>query len=154
LENLEKQKNEYEEKIRDITNGAIVLCYESFKGGYLFGEEIISTGSGNTNKIRFFAIGETTKKEIDIKDLPKKIETYEIVLNQYEKILLEIQNSEDFKNNTKKEAICITNIIKLNDFLKQIDNKYRTLLRYAERCKLIVDDIISKIEDEENKKIF
>ena len=154
LENLEKQKNEYEEKIRDITNGAIVLCYESFKGGYLFGEEIISTGSGNTNKIRFFAIGETIKKGIDIKDLPKKIETYEIVLNQYEKILLEIQNSEDFKNNTKKEAICITNIIKLNDFLKQIDNKYRTLLRYAERCKLIVDDIISKIEDEENKKIF
>ena len=154
MENLEKQKNEYEEKIRDITNGAIVLCYESFKGGYLFGEEIISTGSGNTNKIRFFAIGETIKKEIDIKDLPKKIETYEIVLNQYEKILLEIQNSEDFKNNTKKEAICITNIIKLNDFLKQIDNKYRTLLRYAERCKLIVDDIISKIEDEENKKIF
>ena len=40
MDNFKKQKNLFEENIRDITNGAIVLCYESFKGGYLVGEEI------------------------------------------------------------------------------------------------------------------
>ena len=52
---------------------------------------------------------------------------------------MEIQNSEEFKNNTKKEAICIANIIKLNDILQDLNNKSRTLLRYAERCKYIID---------------
>ena len=42
MQNLQKQKNLFEEYIRDITTGAIVLCYESFKGGYLVGEEIKS----------------------------------------------------------------------------------------------------------------
>ena len=138
MENLEKQKNLGIEKIKDITNGAIVLCYESFKGGYLFGEEIKSKGSGITNQLRIFAIGDIVK-EISIPDIVKRLELYNIVLNNYEKILVEIQNSEEFKNNTKKEAICIANIIKLNDILQYLDNKSRTLLRYAERCKYIID---------------
>ena len=138
MQNLEKQKNITIEKIKDITTGAIVLCYESFKGGYLFGEEIKSKSTGVTNQFRLFAIGDMVKN-MDIKDVVKRLEMYKIVLNNYEKILLEIQNSEEFKENTKKEAICIANIIKLNQILGELDNKSRTLLRYAERCKYIVD---------------
>ena len=44
----------------------------------------------------------------------------------------------ELKDNTKKEAICIANIIKINEFLKRLDNN-RTLLRYAERCKFITE---------------
>ena len=138
MENLEKQKNICIENIKDITNGAIVLCNESFKGGYLFGEEIKSEGKGTTNETRIFAIGDIIK-EVSVQDVIKRIELYNIVLNKYEKILSEIQNSEELKNNTKKEAICIANIIKLNDILQELDNKSRTLLRYAERCKYIID---------------
>ena len=137
-ENLEKQKAITTENIRDITNGAIVLCYESFKGGYLVGEDIKTQGRGITNQLRIFAIGDLVK-EINIKDIMKRVEMYKIVLNNYEKILLEIQNSEEMKENTIKEAICIANILKLNQLLGEFNSKQRTLLRYAERCKYIVD---------------
>ena len=137
-ENLEKQKTITTEKIKDITNGAIVLCYESFKGGYLVGEDIKTKGRGITNQLRIFAIGDLVK-EINIKDIIKRVEMYKIVLNNYEKILLEIQNSEEMKENTIKEAICIANILKLNQILGEFNSKKRTLLRYAERCKYIID---------------
>jgi hypothetical protein len=137
-ENLEKEKAITTEKIKDITNGAIVLCYESFKGGYLVGEDIKTQGRGITNQLRIFAIGGLVK-EINMKDIIKRVEMYKIVLNNYEKILLEIQNSEEMKENTIKEAICIANILKLNQILGEFNSKKRTLLRYAERCKYIVD---------------
>ena len=95
-ENLEKEKAITTEKIRDITNGAMVLCYESFKGGYLIGEDIKAQGRGITNQLRIFAIGDLVKK-INIRDKEKRVETYKIVLNNYEKILSEIQNSEEMK---------------------------------------------------------
>ena len=137
-ENLEKQKAITTEKIRDITNGAIVLCYESFKGGYLVGEDIKAQGRGITNQLRIFAIGDLVK-EISIKDIMKRVEMYKIVLNNYEKILSEIQNSEEMKEKTIKEAICIANILKINQILGEFNSKKRTLLRYAERCKYIID---------------
>ena len=137
-ENLEKEKAITTEKIRDITNGAIVLCYESFKGGYLVGEDIKTQGRGITNQLRIFAIGDLVK-EVNIKDIVKRVEMYKIVLNNYEKILSEIQNSEEMKENTIKEAICIANILKLNQILGEFNSKKRTLLRYAERCKYIID---------------
>ena len=137
-ENLEKQKAITTEKIKDITNGAIVLCYESFKGGYLVGEDIKTQGRGITNQLRIFAIGGLVK-EINMNDIIKRVEMYKIVLNNYEKILLEIQNSEEMKENTIKEAICIANILKLNQILGEFNSKKRTLLRYAERCKYIID---------------
>ena len=137
-ENLEKQKAITTEKIKDITNGAIVLCYESFKGGYLVGEDIKAQGRGITNQLRIFAIGGLVK-EINMNDIIKRVEMYKIVLNNYEKILSEIQNSEEMKENTIKEAICIANILKLNQILGEFNSKKRTLLRYAERCKYIID---------------
>ena len=137
-ENLEKQKAITTEKIKDITSGAIVLCYESFKGGYLVGEDIKAQGRGITNQLRILAIGDLVR-EISIKDIMKRVEMYKIVLNNYEKILLEIQNSEEMKENSIKEAICIANILKINQLLGEFNSKQRTLLRYAERCKYIID---------------
>ena len=60
-------------------------------------------------------------------------------MNNYEKILSEIQNSEEKIKNTIKEAICIVNIIKINNLLCEIKERKRILLRYAERCKYIID---------------
>ena len=147
-ENLERQKAITTEKIRDITNGAIVLCYESFKGGYLVGEDIKTQGRGITNQLRIFAIGDIVK-EMNIKDIVKRVEMYKIVLNNYEKILSEIQNSEEIKQNTIKEAICIANILKLNQILGEFNSKTRTLRRYAERCNYIVET-----KSEEEKKQY
>ena len=131
MQNCEKQKNIFEENIRDINSGAIVLCNESFKGGYLFGEHLIFKGTCTTNsKI--------------VLSLVKKIETYKIVLKQYEKILSEIQNSFEFYKNTKKEAICLANIIKINEKLKQLDKNKTTLLRHANRCNYIIMALIKK----------
>ena len=137
IENYDKQKNICIQKIEDINCGAIVLCFESFKGGYVLENEIKSILSGNTNTIKFLTI-EGIIREIPNEDFLKKMETYKIVLNLYEKILSSIQNSYEINNNTKKEAICIANIIKINEFLKRLDNN-RTLLRYAERCKFITE---------------
>ena len=134
MQNYEKQKNIFEENIRDINSGAIVLCNESFKGGYLFGEDLIGKGTCTTNEKMLLSVG----------DLVKKIETYKIVLKQYEKILSEIQNSFEFNKNTKKEAICLANIIKINEKLKQLDENKTTLLRYANRCNYIIKDLIKK----------
>ena len=150
-ENLEKQKTITTEKIKDITNGAIVLCYESFKGGYLVGEDIKTQGRGITNQLRIFAIGGLVK-EINMNDIIKRVEMYKIVLNNYEKILSEIQNSEEMKENTIKEAICIANILKINQILGEFNSKKRTLLRYAERCKYIID--VNKDRELYKKKIW
>ena len=138
MQELIEQKNMCKGKINDITCGAIVLCNETFKGGYILESEIKSYQTGNTNTVKILTIGGIVK-EIPIVDFVQKIETYKIVLNFYEKILTTIQSSEEYKYNTKKEAICIANIIKVNEILKQIDNKSRTLLRYAKRCKNIID---------------
>ena len=127
-ENLEKQKAITTEKIKDITNGAIVLCYESLKGSYLINiEEYREPGY----RLIF--------RDFNIKDLIKKVEIFKIVLNNYEKILSEIQNSEEKIKNIIKEAICIVNIIKINNLLCEIKERKRILLRYAERCKYIID---------------
>ena len=147
MENYEKQKNTFEENIRDITNGAIVLCYESFKGGYLFGEEIIRKGTCTTNNVVFLSLDGTERVLNNIEAI-KMFQKYKIVLKQYEKILSEIQNSSEFNNNTKKEAICIANIIKINDLMGQLDNKKATLLSNANRCNYIL-----KEQKKKNKNI-
>ena len=60
-------------------------------------------------------------------------------MNKYEKILFENQSSEGIKENSIKEAKCIANILKINQFLGEFNSKRKTLLRYAERCKYIID---------------
>ena len=126
---LTKQKEMCKEYIRDINSGAIVLCLESFKGGYLIGGEITSSGRGITNDLRKYSLG----------NLKKEIATLRLILSNYEKILASIQTSDEQKNNTKKEAICIANIIKINEILGELDMKKRILFIMADRCQFIID---------------
>ena len=137
MEKLIEQRNICKEKINDIICGAIVLCEKSFKGGYLLENKIISSHVGKTNTIRILAIGDI---EVEIKNEDfLKMESFKISLKYYEKILSIIQSSDEYKSNIKIEAICIANIIKLNEIFKQLDNNSITLLRYAKRCKNIID---------------
>ena len=95
LESLNSQKEICINYIKDINSGAIVLCEESFRGGYLVPEEIISSGRGITNDLRNYSIA----------NIKNNIERCKIVLSNYETALSSIQS----ENNelTKKEAICI-----------------------------------------------
>ena len=130
--NLNNQKNIFNQYIEDINSGAIVLCYESFKGGYLYGDDLknISVGSGITNDIkRFLVMG----------NIEKENEKFKIVLANYERILESIQTSEEYSKNTKKEAVCLTNIIYINKKLGYYKQKIRMLLRYSNRCKFIIE---------------
>ena len=61
-----------------------------------------------------------------------------LILREYEKVLSSIQISSKL---TEKEAICITNILKLNNLLALIDNKRRYLFNLADRCKLIIEQL-------------
>ena len=129
LETLNSQKEICNSYIKDINCGAIVLCEESFRGGYLVPEEIISSGRGITNDLRNYSIA----------NIKNNIERCKIVLSNYETALSSIQ-SENNKL-TKKEAICIANIIKLNSILGYTNSKIGTLITLAKRCELIIDNL-------------
>ena len=132
---LNDQKEIFLDYIKNIKSGAIVLCEDSFKAGRLISEEIISKGTGFTNDIKKYSFG----------NIENNIEKYKIVLSNYESILSSIQTSDKPSN---KEAICIANIIKLNEILGELDNKNRFLLNLAERCLFIIDNIeIDKKEE-------
>ena len=129
LETLNSQKEICNSYIKDINCGAIVLCEESFRGGYLVPEEIISSGRGITNDLRNYSIA----------NIKNNIERCKIVLSNYETALSSIQ-SENNKL-TKKEAICIANMIKLNSILGYTNSKIGTLITLAKRCELIIDNL-------------
>ena len=132
---LKDQKEIFSDYIKNIKSGAIVLCEDSFKAGRLISEEIISKGTGFTNDIKKYSFG----------NIENNIEKYKIILSNYESILSSIQTSDKPSN---KEAICIANIIKLNEILGELDNKNRFLLNLAERCLFIIDNIeIDKKEE-------
>ena len=120
------QKKMCDDYIRDINSGAVVLFDESFRGGYLISEEIISAGRGITNDLRNFAIG----------NIQNSIERCKIVLANYENALASIQTEN---TRSKKEAICIANILKLNAILGYLRKKWRILLPLARRCELIIE---------------
>ena len=48
----------------------------------------------------------------------EELERIKLILSNYEKILSSIQSSNEYRENTKKEAICIANIIKINKILR------------------------------------
>ena len=126
LDSLKNQKTICNDFIRDINSGAVVLLDESFKGGYLISEQIISAGTGKTNDLRALSLG----------NIQNSIERCKIVLANYEKVLSTIQMTNV---PSKKEAICIANIMKLNAILGNFQSKYRVLLPLAKRCELIID---------------
>ena len=126
MNSLKSQKDTFNNYIKDINSGAIVLCEESFRGGYLVPEEIISSGRGITNDLKNFALG----------NIMNNIERCKIVLANYEKALSSIQSENQI---SRKEAICIANIIKLNLILGCTKFKIGTLLALAERCRMIIE---------------
>jgi len=129
---LKEQKEIFIDFINFIKCGAIVLCEDSFNAGKLISEEIKSEERGITNDIKKFAIG----------SLKNNIERYKIVLFNYESTLSTIQTSD---KPSEMEAICIANIIRLNDILGQLNINKRYLFLLAERCLFITEKI--KIEN-------
>ena len=126
MNSRKSQKNLCDEYIRDINSGAVVLFDESFRGGYLISEEIISSGTGKTNDLKALCLG----------NIENSIERCKIVLLNYEKVLSSIQTTNTI---SIKEAICIANIMKLNAILGQFQSKYKTLLPLARRCEMIIE---------------
>ena len=125
---LKEQKEIFIDFINFIKCGAIVLCEDSFKAGRLISEEIISTGRGITNDLKKFAIG----------SLENNVEKYKIILSNYESTLSTIQASD---KPSEMEAICIANIIKLNDILGELNANKRYLFHLAEKCLFITEKI-------------
>ena len=126
LKYLKEQKEIYLEYINDINSGAIVLLDETFKKGKIFLEEIIDTGSGFISDIKKFSI----------KNIQDNEERCKIILSNYYTLLSFIQINNKI---TIKEAICIANIIKLNEIVGYFAKKNRTLLILAERCEYIIE---------------
>ena len=114
--------------LRDINSGAIfLLCKELLKKNELIDGQLLKT----SDKGR----GITAKSNLLNLDLINR-ENQKIFLENYEKLLSEIQVSRGF---TKKEALCIANIIKINSFISpDFGNNVRYLIYLAERCETIV----------------
>ena len=131
LEILKKESKACIEYIHDIKSGAILLCEEYLKKGVLIRDDVIvSSDKGNT----------TQEKRYNIANLNRiNIENRKIFLSNYEKLLSEIQITDDF---TKKEALCIANIMKICYSISQdFRNKERYLLYLAQRCESIVEHL-------------
>ena len=65
---------------------------------------------------------------------------------KYEKLLASIQISN---NSSEKEAICIANIIKINNMLGLIDKRKKYLFSLADKCKLTIEQL--HLNDDINK---
>jgi len=115
--------------LRDINSGAILLCEEFLKKNELIQADLIWNSRGT---------GFTKQQNIQNLDQMNR-DNQKIYLENYEKILSEIQVSKDF---TKKEALCIANIIKINSFMSNnFNSNSRYLLSLANRCLTIVDHL-------------
>ena len=102
-----------------------------FEGGYIFDNQLKSMGRDTTNDI--------SKLVPEKMNLAEELERIKLILSNYEKILISIQSSNEYRDNTKKEAICIANIIKINIILGQAEGNGKTMLRYADRCSFIIE---------------
>ena len=101
--------------LEEINSDAILLCQDSIKIG-----KIISIGCGFTKKQKGLLYG-----------LKEEKEKYEIVLENYEKMLSTLQGKT-----TIEEAICLANLIKINYLFLGYDN-YKNYLKWGERCEII-----------------
>ncbi len=106
--------------ISQIHSGAILLCEDSLR----MGELIQSTGTGFTNNRLVLQLSPQDDNE-----------KYQIVLNNYEKMLSEFSNEP-----TKKEAICNANIIKICHRFLGYTN-YKRYVGLGERCEFIVKQL-------------
>jgi len=113
--------------ISQIHSGAILLCEDSLRTGEL----IQSTGTGFTNNRLVLQLSPQDDNE-----------KYQIVLNNYEKMLSEFSDVP-----TKKEAICNANIIKICHRFLGYTN-YKRYCGLGERVEFIVKQL--NIDTNEN----
>ena len=138
LDTLKKESKSCLEYINDIKSGAILLCEEFLKKNTLIKNEIIqSSDRGITSQVKQHNIANLDRMNRDNR---------KIFLANYEKLLSQIQITDDF---TKKEAICIANIIKIcYSISEDFASKTRYLLYLARRCETIVEHLqLDKNED-------
>ena len=138
LDTLKKESKSCLEYINDIKSGAILLCEEFLKKNTLIKNEIIqSSDRGITSQVKQHNIANLDRMNRDNR---------KIFLANYEKLLSQIQITNDF---TKKEAICIANIIKIcYSISEDFASKTRYLLYLAKRCETIVEHLqLDKNED-------
>ena len=118
--------------INEVKTGSILLLEDSIKQGKL----INSTESGFTFKLYGFQFSKDEEKEKN-----------EIILQNYEKLLIEINQDIDnpklkkinIKEPNIKEAICIANIIKISH--SYLGKTSRRLLKLCERCEFIAKEL-------------
>ena len=138
LDTLKKESKSCLEYINDIKSGAILLCEEFLKKNTLIKNEIIqSSDRGITSQVKQHNIANLDRMNRNNR---------KIFLANYEKLLSQIQITDDF---TKKEAICIANIIKIcYSISEDFASKTRYLLYLARRCETIVEHLqLDKNED-------
>ena len=121
--------------LNEINSGAILLFDESLKSGKL----IMSNHTMFTNNLNGLKL-----------NTDEDVEKYQIILNNYEKILSEfMQGKKSIPSEQKKKAsICIANIIKIElNFLG--NSNYQRYLELWEMRKLFADDEESGIDKNE-----
>ena len=121
--------------INEINSGAILLFEESLRSGKL----IESKNTGFTASLRNLQL---TGKQ--------NSEKYQIILSHYEKMLSEFSSDKSIqKEQKKKEAICIANIIKISyKFLG--NSQFKRYLKLGERCEFLASDKDSGIDTNED----
>ena len=114
--------------LHDINSGAILLCEQFLTKNELIDEKLIMTSDrGFTGQ----------QNNINLDNM--KRDNQKIYLENYQKLLSEIQVNKDF---TKKEAICIANIIKINYCMdEKFTHNSRYLIYLAKRCEKIVEHL-------------
>ena len=107
---FEEQKKTCQEYINDINSGAITLTNEILlKRRVIDGKEYESLNTGFTKGMNKLNI-----------NLAKKEEELVLMLKEFEKILSSIHITNE---PSEKEAVCIANILKINDLLGKIIKK-------------------------------
>ena len=133
LESLRTQKKICMDYINDIKSGGIILIEEALVKGRMFdaktgGYESLNTGfTKDMNRLNI--------------NLAKKEEELILMLDEYEKIFSSILIIEETVGIgiSEKEALCIANILKINDLLGKIRKKYQYLINLSDRCEFIIE---------------
>ena len=128
-EKCKKEKNVSLSYISDISSGAFLLCENSLNEDKL----IESNMTGFTNSLYGLKL-----------DTYDEQEKYQIVLSNYEKVLIKLGDEM-----TIKKALCIANIIKIGIKLLG-DTNFKKYYKLGETCKFIVE----KENIDKNKKWY
>ena len=139
LESLKAQKKICIDYMNDIKSGAIILIEETLRQGRVFdakagGYESLRTGWTHGMNILF--------------NPAKKEEELLLTLKEFEKIFSSILITNETPGEEKehiesleKEAVCIANILKINDLLGKITKKNQYLIGLSDRCDLIIEKL-------------